>query len=52
MTYAFARTDDEGDEDMSLDPCLVLMEDRPNREIALEVLEGLFHRDQLQIIAP
>ncbi len=32
----------KGDEDVGLDPLLVLMEDRTNRQITLEIAEGLF----------
>src|ERR1700733_9409697 len=37
---------------MSFDPALVLMEDRPNRQVALQVLERLFHRDKLDVVLP
>ena len=37
---------------MRFDALFVLMEDRPDRQIALEVLERLFHRDQLEVEAP
>jgi hypothetical protein len=40
----------ESNEDVGLDACFLLMEDRPDGEIALEGLEGLFYRDQLQVI--
>ena len=42
----------EGDEDVRLDPRFVLVEDRTNGEIAFQILEGLFHRHELQIIVP
>jgi hypothetical protein len=42
----------EGDEDVRLDARLELVKDRPNREIALQILERLFYRDQQQIVAP
>ena len=42
----------EGDEDVRLDARLALMEDRPDGEIAFEVLERLFDRDQPQVMAP
>ncbi len=35
---------EEGDKDVRLDPLFILVEDRTNGEIALEVLEGLFHQ--------
>ena len=38
--------------DMCLDASLELMEDRTDGQIPLEVLEGLFHRDELQIEMP
>ena len=41
----------EGDEDVSLDAGLELVKDRPDREIAFEVLERLLDRDQQQIMA-
>ncbi len=37
----------ERDEDMGFDPVLVLMEDRPYRQIAFQVFERLFHRNEL-----
>ena len=40
----------EGDEDVRLDARLMLMEDRPDSEIAFEGLEGLLHCDELQIV--
>ena len=43
---------EEGDEDVGLDPRLILMEDRADREIALEVLEGFFDGHELQIVLP
>jgi hypothetical protein len=43
---------EEGDEDMRLDPCLLLVEDRSQRQVVLESFKGLLHRDQLQIIVP
>ena len=42
----------EGDEDMSFYPLLVLMEDRADGEVALEGLEGLFDGDELNVILP
>jgi hypothetical protein len=39
----------EGDEDMRFDPGLVLMEDRPDGEVALKVLEGFFDADEQQV---
>ena len=42
----------EGDEDMRFDPGLVLMEDRPDGEIALKVLEGFFDADEQQVQIP
>lgn len=43
---------EEGDEDMRLDSLLVLMEDGPDCEIALERLEGGFDLDELQVELP
>ena len=43
---------EEGDEDVCLDASLELMEDGTDGQIPLEVLEGLFHRDELQIEVP
>ena len=43
---------EEGDEDMRLDAPLLLVVDRAKGEIALEVFESFFHRDELQIVAP
>ena len=43
---------EEGDEDMCLDASLELMEDGTDGQIALEVLERLFDRDELQIEVP
>ena len=37
---------------MWADACLLLMEDRANGEITLEILERFFHSDQLEIVAP
>ena len=37
---------------MRLDAPLVLVEDRPDGEVAFEVLEGLLHPDELEIIVP
>src|SRR5713101_5655852 len=42
----------EGDEDVRLDARLELVKDRPDREVAFQILECLFHRDQQQIVAP
>jgi hypothetical protein len=42
----------EGDEDMGLDPLLVLMEDRADRQVALEIAEGLFDGDELDVVLP
>ena len=42
----------EGDEDVGFDPLLVLVEDRADGEVALEVLEGLFDGDELDIVLP
>jgi hypothetical protein len=42
----------KGDEDMCLDAGLELVKDRPDREIALEVLERLLDRHQQQVMAP
>ena len=40
----------ERHEDMGFDPVFVLMEDRPYGQVALEVLERLFHHNQLRIV--
>ena len=37
---------------MGLDAPLLLVKDRPDRKIALEVLEGLFDLDKLEIVTP
>jgi hypothetical protein len=37
---------------MGFDPALVLMEDRPNRQVALQVFERLFHGDKLDVLLP
>ena len=42
----------EGDEDMRFDPGLVLMEDRPDGEVAVKVLEGFFDADEQQVQEP
>src|SRR5258705_13858424 len=42
----------EGDEDMRFDPGLVLMEDRPDGEVALKVLEGFLDADEQQVQIP
>src|SRR6266849_5659502 len=42
----------KGDEDVGLDPLLVLMEDRTNREIALEIAERLFDGNELRVVLP
>jgi len=40
----------EGDEDMGLDSPFVLMEDRADRQVALQVLEGLFDAHELNVM--
>ena len=42
----------ERNEDMGFDPVLILMEDRPYRQISFQVLECLFHRNELGIVLP
>ena len=42
----------EGDEDVGLDARLDLVKDRPDREVAFEVLERLLDRDQQEVVAP
>src|SRR5919109_4075651 len=42
----------ERDEDVGLDPRLVLMEDRADRQIALEIAEGFFDGDELNVVLP
>lgn len=37
---------------MGLDPVFELVEDGPHREIALEILEGLFDLHELDVVAP
>ena len=39
-------------QDVRLDPFFALMKDRPDRQIALEILKRLFDVDQLQVQAP
>ena len=36
-------------EDVRFDPLLALMKDRPDRQVALEILERLLHVDQLHV---
>jgi transposase len=43
---------DEGDNDVRLDALIRLMIDRTDRQIVLELLEGLLDLDQLQIQGP
>jgi hypothetical protein len=43
---------EKGDEDVGFDPLLVLVEDRSDGEVALEVLESLFDGDELDIVLP
>jgi hypothetical protein len=43
---------EESDEDVRLDALFILVEDRVEREIALEVLEGFFVCRELQIVGP
>src|SRR5260370_6657887 len=42
----------EGDEDVRLDARLELVKDRPDCEVAFEILERLLDRHQQQIMAP
>ena len=42
----------EGDEDMGFDPALFLMEDWPDREVALQVFERLLHGNELRVVLP
>jgi hypothetical protein len=42
----------EGDEDVRFDANLELVKDRPDRDVALEVLERFLDRNQQQIMAP
>ena len=42
----------ERDEDMRLDPPLVPMEDRADRQVPLQVFERLFHGDKLDVVLP
>ena len=42
----------EGDEDVGFDPVLQLVVDRPQGQVALEVLEGLLDLDQLDVELP
>jgi hypothetical protein len=37
---------------MSFDPAFVLMEDRADRQVALQVFERLFHGDELNVVLP
>ena len=41
---------EEGDEDMGLDPIVQLMVDGSDRQVVLELLEGLFDLDQMQLV--
>src|SRR5882757_11223536 len=43
---------EEGDEDVGFDALLVLVEDGADGEVALEVLEGLFDGDELDVVLP
>ena len=43
---------EKGDEDMGLYAPLVLMEDRTDREVALEIFERFFDGDELYVILP
>ena len=43
---------EEGDEDMGFDAPFVVMEDRTDREVALQVLERLFDCDELDVVLP
>jgi hypothetical protein len=43
---------EEGDEDVGFDPLFVLVEDRSNGEVALEVPERLFDGDELDVVLP
>ena len=40
------------DEDMSLDPLLVVMKDRTDRQIAFEIAERLFDGNELRVVLP
>ena len=40
------------DEDVGFDPLLVLMEDRPDRQIAFQILERLFDGNELGVVLP
>ena len=42
----------KGNEDVGLDAGLELVKDRPDREVAFEILERLLDRDQQQIMGP
>jgi hypothetical protein len=42
----------KGDENVRLDARLELVMDRADGEIAFEIFERLFHRDELQVIVP
>ena len=42
----------EAHEDVRLDAILVLVEHRPDRQIALEILERFFDLDELDVVAP
>ena len=43
---------DEGDEDVRLDPVLPLVEDGPDGQVVLELLEHLLHFGQLKVVPP
>ena len=42
----------EGDKDMGLDPAFLVMEDRSDGEISLQVFEGFFDGDELDVVLP
>src|ERR1700726_963938 len=42
----------ERDEDVGFDPALLVVEDRPYRQIALQVLERLFDGNELRVELP
>jgi hypothetical protein len=43
---------EEGDEDMRFDPAFLLVEDRTDREVPLQVLERFLHGHELNVILP
>src|ERR1700729_2220544 len=49
---AAAGIGEEGDEDMGFDSAFVVMEDRADRQVPFQVLEGFLHGDELNVVLP